>query len=196
MVRGGILWSCLSRETPLYPAAGVQNNNNTNTRIRACQKSGLKEMLMIMYFVKNISPVGLSNKKNTHTVHSCGCGASEGEKGGICPRYILVASAGLVNLPQSRGSPVLASCPPKKFTPSSLGSGCLVATLPLSHSFLITRFEIALHFVTTPWCFIRFPCFISMKKAASEMLSCDYSACLHTLGTEGRPFLMAPEGSS
>lgn len=57
-------------------------------------------------------------------------------------------------------------------------------------------FEIALCFITTPWCSVRF-CFVSINPAALEMLSLDDSACLHPGdGRGGGAFSVAPEGPS
>lgn len=91
--------------------------------------------------------------------------------------------------PEAWGSPVLASCLPTPSlpsppppTPPRAGSWWplwSLANLPYQPH--------AQCFITTPGCFVRFSCFVSIKKAALEMLSFDYPACLHALGREGCP---------
>lgn len=79
---------------------------------------------------------------------------------------------------QVLGKPRSCCLPSETSRPSSLGPLWSLANL------FFHCFEIALCFLTTPWCFVRFPCFASVKKAASQMLSLASSACLQTLGTQ------------
>ena len=143
--------------------------------------------IFLWYIYCQFSPPS-SFQDDTHTQYKCnsciwGLPGWDGE--GILP-WVPTQGFCLAGEPSRvLGKPSSCYWPSKRSQPSS-PRVWFWASQPY-HSCL----EIASCFITTPWCFVRFPGFINIKKAALEMLPFDYSALLHTLGTEGEAILLA-----